>query len=136
MSGEAFQMRLQLAHLASRHQAVPKPFTPIALLPPAEGDMIVEGYAAPVTVDREFTKFAARASQAKNPAVVSSWSSGRRGSGSALRRPGPEKARQPDGRPSNASNRHAATRNHATMASVSLLPAPSGRATGGKRRRA
>src|SRR5262245_9020870 len=56
MSGEAFQKRIALAQLARRHQAAPKPFTPPALLPPVEGDLIVEACAAPAIIDREHTK--------------------------------------------------------------------------------
>src|SRR5262249_23525396 len=34
------------------------PFTGLALLPPVDHDVIVESYASPAVVDREYTKFA------------------------------------------------------------------------------
>ncbi|MFH0300992.1 hypothetical protein AAFX91_27960 [Bradyrhizobium sp. 31Argb] len=60
MSGEAMRMRIELVQLMRRHQVAPKPFTPTALLPAVDHNVIVEGYAAPATIDREHAKFAGR----------------------------------------------------------------------------
>ena len=58
MTGAAMRMRIEVAQLMRRHQAAPKPFSPAALLPAIDHDVIVEGYAASATtIDREFTKF-------------------------------------------------------------------------------
>jgi phage head maturation protease len=57
MTGEALRLRIETARLMRKHQVEPKPFCPVALLPSVDHDVIVEGYAAPSVVDREFTKF-------------------------------------------------------------------------------
>jgi phage head maturation protease len=56
--GQALKMRIELAELMRRHHAIPQPFEPAELLPPVDHDVIVEGYAAPATIDRERCKFA------------------------------------------------------------------------------
>jgi len=60
MTSEALRMKIELAALMQRHRAGPQPFTPKALLPPVDLDIIVEGIASPCVVDREFTKFSPR----------------------------------------------------------------------------
>ena len=57
MSGEAMRMKREIAALMRRHNLAPRPFTPLALKPPAEGEVYVEGLASPATVDRELEKF-------------------------------------------------------------------------------
>jgi hypothetical protein len=57
VTGNAMRMKIELAAMVRKLNLTPAPFTPPALLPPCEGDWIVEGLASPVTVDREFTKF-------------------------------------------------------------------------------
>lgn len=57
-------MKIELARLMQRHGVAPAPFTPLAPLAAAplaavEGDLSVEGLAAPATIDRERMKFAA-----------------------------------------------------------------------------
>lgn len=58
MSGEALRMQLELKRHARKHQIVPAPCAQTAPLPPVEGDLFVEGYAAPATIDSELTRFA------------------------------------------------------------------------------
>lgn len=58
MTGEAFKMKIELAHLIRRHRLAPMACAPAAPLPPVEGDWIFEGFAAPATIDSERTKFA------------------------------------------------------------------------------
>jgi HK97 family phage prohead protease len=53
-SGLAMRMKLDL----SRYRRTPPAFTPLPPLAPVDHDVIVEGYAAPAVVDREFMKFA------------------------------------------------------------------------------
>jgi hypothetical protein len=53
-SGKAMAMRIEL----SRYRREPPPFAPPALLNAPDHDVIVEGYAAPDLVDREFMRFA------------------------------------------------------------------------------
>jgi hypothetical protein len=60
MSGEALKKRIELAQLVRRHQAAPKPFTPVAPLINVEaGHVSVEGLAARASVDRERMMFGA-----------------------------------------------------------------------------
>ena len=60
MSGEALAMKLKLAQLMRRHQVAPMPCAPTAPLSSVDidGAWMVEGYAAPATIDNEHTKFA------------------------------------------------------------------------------
>jgi hypothetical protein len=60
VTGEALKMRLEIAALMQKHHAGSQPFKPKALLPPVEGDIVIEGIASPATIDREFTKFSQR----------------------------------------------------------------------------
>ncbi|MEY9594442.1 hypothetical protein ABIA06_006733 [Bradyrhizobium yuanmingense] len=59
MSGEAIRMRLELKRLARKYRIAPAQCSPTAPLPPVDGDWVVEGFAAPATIDKERTMFAA-----------------------------------------------------------------------------
>lgn len=60
MSGEAFQMRVQLAKLASRHKIAPRP-TIIPLTAPVDHALTMDGLASTTDIDLERTKFRAYA---------------------------------------------------------------------------
>ncbi|AJA61041.1 MULTISPECIES: hypothetical protein [Bradyrhizobium] len=60
MSGEAFQMRVQLAKLASRYKIAPRP-TLIPLTAPVDHALTVDGLASTTDIDLERTKFRAYA---------------------------------------------------------------------------
>ena len=55
MSGEALQMRLRLARLMREHQVSNSPAS-IPLSPPADGPMILDGYASTCDLDLERVK--------------------------------------------------------------------------------
>jgi hypothetical protein len=59
MSAEALKLKLAIANLQKQHRLVAPPFTPLPLGPVVAYDITREGYCAPATIDREFTKFAA-----------------------------------------------------------------------------
>ena len=56
-TGKAMAMRLDIARPALKLDLVPRPFTPLPSLAAIDGDIVVEGLAAPDTRDREFMKF-------------------------------------------------------------------------------
>ena len=57
MTGEAMRLKLELARLMRRHRRGPVPFTPLPPRACADGDVVVDGFASPATVDRERMKF-------------------------------------------------------------------------------
>ena len=58
VTGTAMRCRLELAELMRKHGIVPPAFTPPPLLPHTDGDLIVEGYCSPASIDRERMRFA------------------------------------------------------------------------------
>jgi hypothetical protein len=60
ITGQALQMRLQLAQLAQKHRPPQTQPVIVPLLPPVDHDLIFEGYASTPDIDAERMRFAAR----------------------------------------------------------------------------